>query len=155
MNQTVSDYLIALYNRHGVLTPEVVVEDARRKDSPLHDMFEWDVKKAAQAHWHDVARQLIRNVRVNIVHESKMLRAPFFVRDQSLPARQQGYTSIDRVRTDADMARDTVAEECSRAASAFMRAAAVAAAVGVDQDVRELLDQTLSLGARVKESDAA
>jgi len=155
MSQTVSDYLIALYNQLGVLTPELVVEDAKRKDSPLHEMFEWDVNKAAYAHWENVARQLIRSVQVNIVHESKVLRAPFFVRDSSLPTNQQGYASIDRVRMDAEMARDTVADECARAAAAFRRASAVAAAVGVDQDVRDLLDQTLMLGGRVKEPDAA
>lgn len=151
MTQTIDDYLRALYRQHGLLTPALVVEDARRESSPLHDLFEWGVEKAAQAHWEHVARQLIRNVRVNIVHESKVLRAPFFVRDQSRPSGEQGYISIDQVRTDTDLARDTVADECARAAAAFRRASAVAAAVGVDQDVRALLDMTLAHGGRVKE----
>lgn len=150
MKQSTNDYLVALHTKHGTLTPELVVDDARRNDSPLHNLFEWDTKKAALAHWHDVARGLIRNVRVNIVHEQRTLRVPYFVRDPRLPSHQQGYTTIDRVRTDADMARDTVAEECARAAAAFRRAADVAAAVGVDQDVRELLDHTLQLGQRVR-----
>ena len=34
----------------GRLTPDAVVRDAKRKDSPLHSCFEWDVKKAAAAH---------------------------------------------------------------------------------------------------------
>ncbi len=155
MKPSVNDHLIALHAKHGTLTPDIVVADARRKESPLHELFEWDTKKAAMAHWHDVARQIIRNVRVNIVHEQRTLRVPFFVRDPSAPAHQQGYTTIERVRTDADMARDAVAEECSRAAAAFRRASDVAAAVGVEGDVRELLDHTLALGQRVKRTESA
>jgi hypothetical protein len=154
MKQSINDYLVSLHRQHGTLTPDVVVEDARRKDSPLHDLFEWDTKKAALAHWHDVARHLIRNVRVTIVNESRTLRAPYFVRDQSLPGNQQGYTTIDRVRGDADLARDTVADECSRALAAFRRASDVAAAVGVDQDIRELMDQTMALSDRVRTESA-
>jgi len=104
MKPSINDYLVALHTKHGTLTPELVVDDARRKDSPLHNLFEWDTKKAALAHWHDVARGLIRNVRVNIVHEQRTLRVPYFVRDPSLPSHQQGYTTIDCVRTDADLA---------------------------------------------------
>lgn len=150
MKQSVNEYLIALHQQHGTLTPELVVEDARRKDSPLHDLFEWDKGKAAQAHWQDVARALIRNVRVVVVNEGRSIKAPYFVRDPALPHHQQGYTSVIKLRSDADLARDAVADECSRAAAAFRRAQEVAAAVGVESDVRDLLDETLALGQRVK-----
>lgn len=149
MKQSVNDYLIALHQEHGTLTPELVVEDAKRKDSPLHELFEWDQQKAAQSHWHDVARALIRNVRVVVVNEGRSLRAPFFVRDPALSSKVQGYTTVTKLRTDADLARDAVADECSRAAAAFRRAQEVAAAVGVDADVRDLLNETLALGQRV------
>lgn len=151
MKQSAHEYLIAMHERLGEsLTPEVVVKDARRPDSPLHELFNWDVEKAAEAHWNDVARSLIRNVRVRVIHEGRTLTAPYFVRDPALPHHQQGYTSVIKLRSDADMARDAVADECARAASAFRRAREVAAAVGVESDVRDLLDETLALGQRVK-----
>lgn len=152
MNQSIDDYLISLHRKHGTLTAELVVEDAKRSDSPLHEMFEWDTQKAAMQHWLDVARQLIRNVRVVINNEDRIIKAPYFVRDPSLPSDQQGYTTVDRLRTAPDMARDAVAEECSRAAAAFRRAQEVAAAVGVEHDVLELLQDTVALGRRVKDS---
>ena len=154
MHPAVNEYLIELYKREGTLTPLAVVEDAKREESPLHALFEWDIEKAAQEHWYEVARQLIRNVKVTITHESSVLVAPYFVRDTTLPARSQGYTSVENVRKDSDAARDTVADECARAASAFRRAAAVAAAVGVDQDVLALLNLTLNLKGRVKDGAA-
>lgn len=152
MKPSVQNYLIAMHERHGVLTPELVVEDARRLESPLHELFEWDMEKAALAHWHDVARQLIRNVRVVVENEGCIIKAPYFVRDPSLPHQEQGYTTVQRLRTDADLARDAVAEECSRAAAAFRRAVEVAAAVGVQDDVEQLLQETLALGRRVRET---
>lgn len=151
MKQTIQDHLIELHRQHGTLTPELVVEDAKQPSSPLHELFEWNTEKAAQAHWHDVARQLIRNVRVTVVNEDRVLKAPYFVRDPSLPHAQQGYTTVERLRTDADMARDAVADECSRAAAAFRRAQEVAVAVGVDDDIEQLLQDTLALGQRVKQ----
>ena len=152
MNQSIDDYLISLHKKHGTLTAELVVEDAKRSDSPLHEMFEWDTQKAAMQHWLDVARQLIRNVRVIINNEDRIIKAPYFVRDPSLPSDQQGYTTVDRLRTAPEMARDAVADECSRAAAAFRRAQEVAAAVGVEHDVLELLQDTVALGRRVKDS---
>lgn len=150
MKQSVNEHLKALHEQHGTLTPEIVVDDARRKESPLHQLFEWDTKKAAMAHWHDVARQLIRNVRVTVVNEGRTLTAPYFVRDPALPHHQQGYTTVSRLRGASDLARDAVAEECSRAAAAFRRAHEVAAAVGVAADVLALLNETTALGQKVR-----
>lgn len=152
MKQHVHEYLIALHKQHGTLTPELVVSDARRKDSPLHELFEWDTKKAAQHHWEDVARSLIRNVRVVVVNEGMTLRAPYFVRDPGLPMHRQGYTTVEKLRTDADMAREAVIEECSRATAAFRRAQEVAAAVGCQAEVHDLLQETIALGNRVRQA---
>jgi len=150
MTSTVETQLVALYQRHGVLTPELVVDEARKKDSPLHEHFEWDVKKAAAQHWLDTARALIRSVRLQVVNETRVLTAPMFVRDPALPSHQQGYVRTADLRGDDDRARDLVADECSRAASAFRRAREVAAAVGVESDVAMLFQQTVALGERIR-----
>lgn len=47
---------------HGELTPEDVVKDAQRNNSPLHRFFEWNDSKAAHAHRLAQARGLIRAV---------------------------------------------------------------------------------------------
>lgn len=46
---------------HGSITPEIVLEDAKPKDSPLHTAFTWDDSKAAHRHRLDEARYLIRS----------------------------------------------------------------------------------------------
>jgi hypothetical protein len=45
-----------------------VVEAAKREDSPIHDVFEWDDKQAGEAHRFEQARALVRNVLVIVRH---------------------------------------------------------------------------------------
>jgi hypothetical protein len=48
----------------GTLTPEIVLENARKKASPLHSFFCWDDTKAANEYRLAQAAHLIRRVRV-------------------------------------------------------------------------------------------
>jgi hypothetical protein len=58
------DQLSGIYQRHGILTPDIVVNEARPADSPLHNRFEWDDSIAAEAHRRAQAQELIRSVKV-------------------------------------------------------------------------------------------
>jgi hypothetical protein len=63
--QKIGEALDAIRVRNGgQLHPQDVVGDARDPKSVLHPHFEWDVRKAAEAHWLDQARVLIRSIRV-------------------------------------------------------------------------------------------
>lgn len=63
--QKIGEALTALADEaDGHLRPQAVVEAAKDEASPLHQHFEWDVQKAAEAHWLDQAREIIRLVRV-------------------------------------------------------------------------------------------
>lgn len=60
VTSSIKDELSRLARKHGRLLPETVVEEARSKDSPLHDSFQWDDSAAAHQ-WRLVqARQIIR-----------------------------------------------------------------------------------------------
>jgi hypothetical protein len=61
----------------GRLKPEVVVHEARRVSSPLHDYFEWNDAAAAAGYRLDQARYLMRNIEVTITHdrEERVTRA--------------------------------------------------------------------------------
>lgn len=60
MKKAAQDKLTEIYTRDGALHPAVVVKEAKSKDSPLHECFDWDDRKAADAHRMNQARQLIR-----------------------------------------------------------------------------------------------
>ena len=72
-----SERLTALADRNdGQLTPEAVVEDARRKNSPLHDHFCWDDKQAAAEHRLQQARHLLNCLVVRYVDEKEEDASP-------------------------------------------------------------------------------
>jgi hypothetical protein len=123
----------------GRIRPDAVVEDARDPDSPLHDRFEWDVSKASYAHWLDTARELIRVVRVMSRTDATIVTSVAYVRDPSVPAREQGYISITALRDDEELARRAIIYEFARAQAALTRAQEVAAALNLRSEVDRLI----------------
>lgn len=128
----------------GRLTPDDVVAEARKKDSPLHEYFAsrdcWDAKKAQAHYCVDIARELIRSIRVEVTTSNFTVQAPAFVRDPSAGA-GQGYATLSRLRSDLDVAREAVMAEFSRASSALARARAVAVALDLANEIGELREQ--------------
>lgn len=146
----IDDALHELAKKHrGRLTPELVVEAAKDKTSPLHGCFNWNVKAAAYQHWLYQARKLIMSVRVEITTTQFAVKAPAYVRDPAAPGGTQGFASLSRLRSDEEMAREAVIAEFSRAASALSRARAVAVALGLADEIEELRGQVLALAERV------
>ena len=60
----IGEILEGIYQAKGMLTPQLVVDEAREETHPLHTHFEWDDQIAGQHHRLSQARQLIRAVRV-------------------------------------------------------------------------------------------
>ena len=58
-----------LENEYDGVTPEVLVDEARKKRSPLHACFEWDDRKAAGKYRLDQARYILREIEVVIERE--------------------------------------------------------------------------------------
>ena len=139
----------------GRLTPDDVVQDAKKKDSPLHAHFEWDTKKAAAAYWIEQARELIVSVRVVVRTEHTRVSAPYYVRDPNAESGQQGYVSVPMLRTDQDMARDALVAEFGRVAAMLTRARALAAALEAADDVDALLQNVVGLRQRFMEHPGA
>lgn len=134
----------------GRLTPDLVLEAASDPDSPLHSYFTWDDAEAAHKRRLDEARTLIRAVKVEVKTKFFTLHAPAFVRDPRVPAEQQGYTSLGRLKSDEDMAREAVVSEFARAAAALNRARSVATALDLVEAIDELTDRVGILRDRVQ-----
>lgn len=125
----------------GRLTPDAVVEAAKRKDSPLHEFFEWDVKKAANEYWTQQARDLITSVRVVIVTETRRISSVAYVRDPAAASDEQGYVSVSKLRADPDLARTAIVAEFARVASLLERARALAIVLEAEDRVQGLIDE--------------
>lgn len=136
----------------GRLTPEAVVEDAKRKASPLHTHFTWDVQKAAHSHWIEQARALITSVRVEMRTDTTTVSSVAYVRDPTADGKVPGYVSVVSLRNDKDLARDALVSEFGRVGDALRRAREIAAALDAQGDVDDLLERVVGLRQRFLET---
>jgi hypothetical protein len=151
----IEDHLQSMCDRAGRLTPDMVVEDAKKKSSPLHAEFEWDVRKAAAAHWVDRAREIIASVTVVIRTNKVDVRSPAYVRDPSCASHEQGYVSVDRLRTDQDASRIALMAEFSRVGDYLRRARNLAVALELHEDVDRIISGVAALRSRVELGSSA
>ena len=82
--QVAGEYIEELRQQNGgYVTPTMVWEAAEDPSSPIHDEFQWNERKAAEAHWRERARNLVNHIIVVRVHQQ--------------PAEEgiQAFTSID------------------------------------------------------------
>src|SRR5688572_23670971 len=129
VTEAVIERIKSLQTAEGTITPEVVVEDAKNPDSPLHGLFDWNLETAAHKFWLDQARTLIKSVQVKITNETFTVKVPMFLRDPNQPSKEQGYVSVLTLQKNPAQARDTMRAEFARVESALERARSVAGAL--------------------------
>jgi hypothetical protein len=139
-----------LAGESGTLTPGAVVDDASDPASPLHAHFQWDDSIAARAHRLDQARALIR-IRVETVVGDEVFSVPVWVRSPDAEPRDQGYTSVLRLRDDAASSRAAIQNEIQRAISALTRARALAAVLGLSGEFAAMIRGVESLGSMAQD----
>lgn len=136
----------------GRLDSGIILEEAKKTDSPLHGYITWNKTKAAEKCWHREANQIIKMVRVRVTTETHQYKVPAFIRDPERPAGEKGFVEASRIASDEDIAREALLSEFGRAASAMRRARAYAAmfqmADTVDQFTQELDAVRTSLESR-------
>lgn len=130
--------LSALENAEGRITPEQVVEDARQKSSPLHELFTWNVKEAAYSWWVQEAREILQ-VRVIVTTKDYTYRVPIRVRDPE--ASGAGYRSVVALKGDPVNARESVIYALQTATGHLRRAQDLAAALGLSAEIDPLLER--------------
>jgi flagellar basal body rod protein FlgC len=149
MKEAVISRLKMIEQSHGgVLRPSDVVKDAKNPDSPLHDLFDWDLERSAERHWMERARQIITSVKVIIKHDNTSVNAVYYVRDPSIPADRQGYVAITSVSQDKDKAREIAAREFASAMVSLHRAKTVAMALGISPELDDVLITLQTLKAK-------
>ena len=119
--QEVGEAIDYLRNANGgVCPPSALVEEARPKASPLHPLFTWDNKTAAESWRRQEARQVINAV-VMIDERTEEVRPAFLhitlTEDDEL---REGYAPFDVVLSDEDSRRQVI-DEALRYLNGFKR----------------------------------
>lgn len=112
--KVVGSTLTAIYKKHGSLTPQQVVEEAKDKKHPLHPCFEWNNTKAAMDWRLHQARNLIASVQIKFQRRNRILPVRAFVNIQRTRAGElstnlrnkggsSGYVTINEVMSDVSL----------------------------------------------------
>lgn len=140
-----------LEDDRGVVTPNAVVSDARKKSSPLHALFDWNDKTAAERQRVAVARDVIGSVKVVITMRETTIKAPHYVHDPSSP--KQGYRAVASLRRDEEDAREALRGELTRVAGNLKRAREIAVSLGLEEEVDLMLNQIVGLQSALAHGD--
>ena len=85
-----------IQNFYGSITPEILVNEAKKRKSPLHPIFEWDDTKAAEGYRLQQARILLNNIRVTVVTDGESRDISVY----EVTTVSEGYKAIDTFTSD-------------------------------------------------------
>lgn len=144
-----------LERENGKIRAEDLVAEAEHPDSPIHDMFEWNDRKAGHAFRIVQARHIISGVRIERSVRSVTVTVPAYVRDPDSPADEQGYRSLVNIKSDEDRARGVLIDEMKRVGAAVRRAKNLAAVLGVEADVATIESIAEAITSRISSAEEA
>jgi hypothetical protein len=121
---------------------EMAQED---KSSPLRPIFQWNRKNAFEAHNVDLGRRFISSITVRISTETVEVKAVAYVRDPLALPREQGYLSVDRIKTDEDCKREALLAEFSRINGLMKRACDLAKYFEMDDEMKIMVNQIATM----------
>ncbi len=64
--QVAGEFIAKLEEKHGKVTPRILVKASTAKNTPLHGYFEWDETKAAEKYRETQAATILRNLTVTV-----------------------------------------------------------------------------------------
>lgn len=134
-----ADRLQFIHDRDGLLTPEAVVKDAKRKASPLHDYFDWSVESAARKYNIQQARILITSVQVVVSTKKHQIKVPAYIREPDCEHNEQGYSKINEIMTDEDRAEKYLTQKLEHAEKAMEQALDYAEVLKIPKEVNRIL----------------
>jgi hypothetical protein len=145
ISQEKADFIRSLANEHGFIEPSDLVAAARPKNSVLHDEFEWNSEKAAEAHRIDTARRLIRYVRIELIINEQVINAVGYVSDPNRPSKSRRYVDLTIVAANEMMRQEVLMAELTRIVAQIRRAQEVAAVLGLSRQLAGMLSDVEAL----------
>lgn len=108
--QAIGQRLAELVESHGDrLKAQIIVDAARPKESPLHTLFTWDDKYAAELYRREEARNMLRKIEVVIDGEEPQRMFINVVETISEDEEERAYVTTARVLSDAVLTRQVLA----------------------------------------------
>lgn len=107
--QIAGEYIEELRQENdGFVTPEMVWKAAEDPDSPIHDDFEWDERKAAENHWKERARNLVNHIVVVRTYDEPADEGLKAFISVVVSEKKRAYVDIGTVKSDEEMRQDLI-----------------------------------------------
>jgi hypothetical protein len=133
---------ISSIDRHGEITAEELVADAKRPTSPLHELWDWDVQRSAERDWLRRGRDILAVYHVDVMYRQQVVSYPQYVRNPDAPARTQGMIAVPVLRTDPAASRRTIQMELTRVIQLLTgRVRSLCIALGYAADYEQFIEQ--------------
>ena len=100
---------IAKNTPDGIATPEAIIEDARKKNSPIHRFYEWDKDIAFEQYLLDRTRHIVKSIQYAVHYNQQVVAVRAFEHVTS-PGGVRGYKAIEEVKCDEFYKRQVVEE---------------------------------------------
>jgi hypothetical protein len=89
----------------GKLTPELIVDTAREKESTLHPLFDWDNSIAAEKWRLQQARTVLNNIEITVISNGETREIPAY----EVTTKTEGYKNILYFeKSDVDFVKDQI-----------------------------------------------
>lgn len=142
-----------LENSKGQISARRVLDDARSERSPLHSLFNWNVKHAADRWWLHRARLIIGAVTIQVTHHQSVIKAPCYIVDTTVKG--DGYRSIATMKADTASSRESLVYTLETASGHLRRAYDLAAPLGLASEIDALLAQIAGVKRLIDKKKAA
>lgn len=103
--QAYGECLANIEEKKGILTPTIVIQEAKKKKSVMHDYFEWDDSIAGPKYRIHQARQLMNHIEVEIINngDKEPERIKMFHNIQIIDdSKDRAYLSLSTIISSAD-----------------------------------------------------
>jgi hypothetical protein len=153
LNQAQLARIQTLEGRDGRISARKVFEDAKQRSSPLHSLYDWNAKHAAEKWWLHHTRLIIASVTIQVTVNNAVLKTPHYIVDTSVKG--GGYRSTIALKGDSPSARESLIYTLEVAAGHLRRAYDLAQPLGLTKEIDYLLAQIAGVKRIVMKENAA
>lgn len=146
--------VVALEDDLNRITPDRVIEEAKRKDSPLHSLFTWDKAEAAANWLRHEAREVIGAVMIHVTIHEVHASTVRYIKDPDVKGNEQGYRYVGAIARDPTSARQALINELTRTAGSIKRARDLSVSLNMQDDFDELVARVVGLQAMLVDQES-
>ena len=141
----------ALEDSGGNVSARQILDAAKDKANPLHSLFDWNVKRAAEKYWLHQARLVIGAVTVQVVTTEFTYKTSAYVSS----GQGEGYRSVIALKSDEQASRESLIHCLEVSRGHLKRALDLAMPLGLSDQIDHLIEQTMAVARIVRQKEAA